>query len=110
MRLANMNRLLIVGNHCKRESTLTIVSSECSRPLSGVTLYSFIHFNMNLLLFVGNHCQRESTLTIVSSECSRPLSGVTLYSFIHFNMNLGALCRESLSEGVNFNNSFFRMF
>ena len=40
MRLANMNLLLFVGNHCQRESTLTIVSSECSRPLSGVTLYS----------------------------------------------------------------------
>ena len=35
-----MNLLLFVGNHCQRESTLTIVSSECSRPLSGVTLYS----------------------------------------------------------------------
>ena len=40
MRLANINRLLFVGNHCQSESTLTIVSSECSRPLSGVTLYS----------------------------------------------------------------------
>ena len=40
MRLANINLLLFVGNHCQRESTLTIVSSECSRPLSGVTLYS----------------------------------------------------------------------
>ena len=40
MRLANMNLLLFVGNHCQRESTLTVVSSECSRPLSGVTLYS----------------------------------------------------------------------
>ena len=40
MRLANMNLMLFVGNHCQRESTLTIVSSECSRPLSGVTLYS----------------------------------------------------------------------
>ena len=35
-----MNLLLFVGNHCQRESTLTIVSSGCSRPLSGVTLYS----------------------------------------------------------------------
>ena len=35
-----MNLLLFVGNHCQRESTLTIVTSECSRPLSGVTLYS----------------------------------------------------------------------
>ena len=40
MRLAYMNLLLFAGNHCQRESTLTIVTSECSRPLSGVTLYS----------------------------------------------------------------------
>ena len=31
---------LFAGNHCVRESTLSIVSSECSRPLSGVTIYS----------------------------------------------------------------------
>ena len=65
-----MNLSTFVGNHCQREATLTIVSSECSIPLAGVRIYSR---NYMVIVSASNGRYRIRT-------CSLPLY-VTLQKY-----------------------------
>ena len=65
-----MNLSTFVGSHCQKESTLTIVSSECSRPLTGVRIYS-----RNYMVIVSSYNGRYRIKT-----CSLPLY-VTLQKY-----------------------------